>query len=117
MTTYQDVTRQIGDQWVAALKRAEETVTTVSQNVHEAVAKIDVPQVPVPERLTQFNESVAERLPKPSEILQANFELTERLLAAQNDLALKLLAAATGGVEAAPAPAPAKKTAKQAASQ
>ena len=109
MPTYQDFTRQIGDQWVAALKRAEETVTTVSQNVQNAVAKIDLPQVPVPEKLTQFNESVAEKLPKPTEILQANFELTERLLGAQNELALKLLAAATGQVEVAPAPAPAKK--------
>ena len=107
MPTYQDFTRQIGDQWVAALKRAEETVTTVSQNVQEAVAKIDLPQVPVPERVTQFNESVAEKLPKPTEILQANFELTERLLGAQNELALKLLAAAAGEVEPAPAPAPA----------
>jgi len=111
MTTYQDFTRQIGDQWVAALERAQETVTTVSQNVQEAVAKIDVPPVPVPEKVTQFNESVAEKLPKPSEILRANYELTERLLGAQNELALKLLAAVTGEVEAAPAPARAKKAA------
>ena len=103
MTTYQDFTRQIGDQWVTTLQRAEESLTTVSQNVQEAVAKIDLPQVPVPEKVTQFNESVAEKLPKPSEILQANFELTERLLGAQNELALKLLAVATGDVEAAPA--------------
>ena len=115
MTTYQDFTRQIGDQWVAALKRAEETATTASQNVQDAVAKIDLPKVPLPEKVTQFNESVADRLPKPREILQANFELTQRLLSAQNELALKLLAAAIGGVEAAPVPA--RKTAKKAASQ
>jgi len=112
MTTYQDFTRQIGDQWVAALKRAEETATTASHNVQEAVAKIDLPQVPLPEKVAQFNESAAERLPKPREILKANFELTQRLLAAQNELALKLLAAVTGGVEAAPAAA--TKTAKKA---
>jgi predicted trehalose synthase len=106
MTTYQEYTRQVGDQWVAALKRAEEAVTSASQNVQEAVAKLDVPQVPVPEQVSKFSASVAEKLPKPSEILQANFELTERLLAAQQELALKVLAAATREGEAASAPAP-----------
>jgi hypothetical protein len=97
MTSYSDITRQIGDQWVAALKRAEEAVGTVAQNVQDGLGKIEVPQIPVPEQVTRFNEAVAERLPKPSEILAANFELTERLLAAQKELALKVLAAATGG--------------------
>lgn len=110
MTSYQDITRQIGDQWVAALKRAEDTVTTVAQNVQDATAKLNVPQIPVPEQVTRFNEAVADKLPRPSEILQANFELTERLLAAQKDLALKVLASVTGESEAAPA-APAKKAA------
>lgn len=96
MTSYQDITRQIGDQWVAALKRAEDAVGNVAQSVQGALPKFDVPQIPIPEQVTKFNESVAERLPKPSEILQANFELTERLLAAQKELALKVLAAATG---------------------
>jgi peptidoglycan hydrolase CwlO-like protein len=116
MTSYQDITRQIGDQWVEALKRAEDSVATATQNVQGAVAKLDVPQIPVPEQLTKLNEAVAERLPKPSEILQANFELSERLLAAQKALALKVLAAVTGEPEAvpsaAPSEAPAKATAK-----
>ena len=111
MTSYQDITRQIGDQWVAALKRAEETVTSVTQNVQNAAPKFEVPQIPVPEQVAKFNEAVAERLPKPSEILQANFELTERLLAAQKELALKVLSLATPADEA-PA-APAKKTASK----
>jgi hypothetical protein len=115
MPSYQEFTRQFGDQWIAALKRAEDALTTVSQNVQEAVAKLDVPQVPVPEQVTKFNESVAQKLPKPSEILQANFELTERLLVAHQELALKLLAAATGEGEAAPAPTAAKKAAPTAA--
>ena len=109
MTTYAEFIRQSGDQWVAALKRAEEAVTTVSQNVHGAVAKLDVPQVPLPEQVAKFNESVTDKLPKPSEILLANFELTERLLNAQKELALKVLAASTGEVKAAPAPVAAKK--------
>jgi hypothetical protein len=109
MTTYQEFMRQSGDQWVAALKRAEEAVTTVSQSVQGAQAKLDVPQVPVPEQVAKFNESVAEKLPTHSEILLANFELTERLLTAQKELALKVLAASTGDVESGPAPAPTKK--------
>lgn len=100
MTNYQDITRQIGDQWVAALKRAEDAVGTVASNVQGSLPKFDVPQIPVPEQVTKFNEAIAERLPKPSEILAANFELTERLLAAQKELALKVLAAATGEAKA-----------------
>lgn len=102
MTSYQDITRQIGDQWVAALKRAEDAVGNVAQSVQGALPKFEVPQIPVPEQVTRFNEAVAERLPKPSEILQANFELTERLLAAQKELALKVLAAATRQSDAEP---------------
>jgi hypothetical protein len=104
MSNYQDITRQIGDQWVAALKRAEEAVATTAQNVQDALPKFDIPQIPVPEQVTKFNEALAERLPKPSEILAANFELTERLLAAQKELALKVLAAATGEGKADEAP-------------
>jgi len=103
MTSYQDITRQIGDQWVAALKRAEENVTTVVQNVQDARGKIEVPQIPVPEQVTKFNEAIAGRLPKPSEILQANFELTERLLIAQKEFALKVLAVSAAESDEAPA--------------
>jgi hypothetical protein len=94
MNSYADITRQIGDKWVAALQRAEETVSSLAQNVSEVRGKVDLPQVEVPEQLANLSETLASRLPKPSEVVQANFELTERLLTAHRDLTLKMLAAA-----------------------
>jgi len=91
MTTYQDITRQIGDQWVAALKDTEARVTEFAGSVSDARAKADLPVLPTSDVLAKLNESLAEGLPKPSEIVEANFDLTNRLLAAQRDLALHLL--------------------------
>jgi hypothetical protein len=38
MSTYSDVTQQIGDHWMAALKRNEEAVTAVSSGISSAAA-------------------------------------------------------------------------------
>jgi hypothetical protein len=78
---------------VAALKRAEGALTAMSSSVRDAIARIDLPTIQVPEQLTKLGEVVTGRLPKPAEIIEANFELTTRLLSAQRDLALKLLEA------------------------
>ncbi|MDN5851902.1 MAG: hypothetical protein L0K86_03475 [Actinomycetia bacterium] len=92
MSTYSEWTQQIGDQWVAALKRAEEVVTTMRDQADTA----DLPPVPVPDQVSQLTDAVAERLPDPSEIVEANFALTSRLLAAQRELTLKLLGVGPG---------------------
>jgi len=89
MSSYQQITRKIGDQWVAALKRAEEAAASTAGSIR---GKVDLPQIPVPEKLNQLSKAVTKHLP-PGEIVQANFELTERLLAAQRDLALRLIGA------------------------
>lgn len=39
--------------------------------------------LPIPEPFTQFNEAMKGRIPRPRDIVEANFELTGRLLAAQ----------------------------------
>lgn len=91
MTSYQDVAREVGDQWVAAYKRTEDAVVGLVQNAESVAAKVDLPEFPMPESVAKFNDAIAEQLPKPSEIVQANFELTERVLTAQKDLALRLL--------------------------
>jgi len=95
MTNYQDITRQIGDQWVAALKDTEERVAQAAGSLADARAKVDVPVFPSSEVLAKLNESLAEGLPKPSEIVEANFDLTNRLLTAQRDLTLRLLEVAS----------------------
>lgn len=101
MTTYQDITKQVGDQWVAAFKRTEDAAVAFAQNVQEARAKVEVPEFPVPEQVAKFNEAIAERFPKPSEIVEANFELTQRLLTAQRDLTLRLLSLGSDQAEKA----------------
>jgi hypothetical protein len=99
MTTYAEITKQLGDQWIEGIKKAEEALTKLADNVTDAASNL--PQVPTPEALTRFNEAVAERLPNPREVIEANFDLTQRLLAAHRDFSLSLL----GRTEAAPAPA------------
>jgi hypothetical protein len=122
MSSYQEITRKVGDQWVAALKTVEDSIAKLAENVNDAREKVELPDFPAPEALTKLNEVLSERLPKPSEVVEANFELTSRLLAAQRDLTLRLLEVggrAAGRQPAAKAPAkkaakaPAKKAAKK----
>jgi hypothetical protein len=101
MSTYTEVTQQIGDQWVAALKRVEGALEAVSGGIGDASAKIDLPKLPLPEQLAQATESLTAKIPQPSEVVAANFALAERLLAAQRDLTLRLLDAATPTAPAA----------------
>ncbi len=101
MRSYQQITREMGDQWVAALKRAEDAVGSAAESIR---GKIDLPQIPVPEQFNKLNAALTGRLPMPGEIVQANFELTERLLGAQRDLALRLIGATESAIEPAEQP-------------
>lgn len=96
-TSYGDLTRQVGDQWVVAFKQAEEAVPAISKNVQEATPAMKLPVFPVPESIATLGNSLSGRLPNPAEILEANFTLTQRLLTAQRDLALRLLDVADQG--------------------
>ncbi|GAB2969948.1 hypothetical protein [Nocardioides montaniterrae] len=121
MSTYREITTQIADQWVAALKSAEETVVKLSENAQRVADAIPTPTLPtlpnlpaVSEPFAKLNEALAERLPKPSEIVEANFDFTNRLLAAQRDLTLRVLEVASASADkaaekAAPAPKAATK--------
>jgi hypothetical protein len=98
MSTYSDVTQQIGDQWVAALERAGDAVKTASSGVSSVMSKVelpDMPKLPLPDQLTEAGEAIGAAIPQPTEVVTANFALAERLLTAQRDLALRLLEAAT----------------------
>jgi hypothetical protein len=112
MTSYQEITRKVADQWVAALKTAEDSIVKLTQNLDDASGKVELPDFPAPEALTKLNKALSERLPKPSEIVEANFELTSRLLTAQRDLTLRLLEVSGRAAGRQPA---AKKTAKKTA--
>ena len=116
MTSYQEITRKVGDQWVAALKSAEDRIVELADNVDDVRGKVELPDVPAPEALTKLNEALSERLPKPSEVVEANFELTSRVLSAQRDLTLRLLEVSARAAGRPPAAkAAAKKTAKKTA--
>jgi DNA end-binding protein Ku len=105
MTSYSEWTKQVGDAWVAALKRAEDAIEAVSTGARESAAKVNLPPVQVPEQISRLNEAMADRLPKPAEIVEANFELTSRLLEAQRELTLRLIESASrqSGGESSPA--------------
>lgn len=100
MSSYEDITRQIGDQWVAALKQAEDSVAALAQGIQDATAGLNLPEMPVSGPVSALAESVSDKLPKPVEIVEANYELTHRLLSAQRDLTLRILEV-SGGAAAA----------------
>lgn len=118
MNTYSEMTEQIGDQWVAAIKRAEQAVSLASGRIAQTSSRAmaDLPQLPVPDMVAQAAEAISSRIPDPCEIVAANFALAERLLGSQRDLAMRLLEAARPAAETAkaakaPEPTPAKRTA------
>ena len=115
MTSYQEITRKVGDQWVAALKSAEDSIVKLADNLDGARGKVELPDFPQPEALSKLNGALSERLPKPSEVVEANYELTSRVLIAQRDLTLRLLEVSGRAAGRRPAvKVAAKKTAKKA---
>jgi hypothetical protein len=97
MSIYQQITRGIGDQLVASLGRVEKAIASTGGSIRE---KVDLPELPI---LDNLSAALTEHLPSAREIVHANFELTERLLAAHRNLALRLVGA-TGSACLAPAP-------------
>jgi hypothetical protein len=114
MTRYQEITRKVGDRWVAAFKTAEDRVVKLTKNLDDARGKVELPDFPAAKALTKLNVALSERLPKPTEVVEANFELTGRVLTAQRDLTLRLLGVGGRAAGRRPAVKPvAKKTARK----
>lgn len=83
MSDYRNITTIAGDQWVAALKRAEDAVSSIARGARSgATASLDLPG-PL--------ARLAEQIPAPSEVVRANFDLTQRILGAQRDLLVRVL--------------------------
>jgi hypothetical protein len=101
VSAYAELTTQIGDQWVAALRRAEDAIARLTPDEGPA-PRVDLSEIPLPEPVAKFNEAIrrqfdeaiGKQLPKPSEIVEANYQLAQRLMTAQRDLTLRLLEAA-----------------------
>lgn len=113
MTSYQEITEQIVDQWASAFKAIGDNVVGVSDAFDAARGKIALPAFPNWTALTGLSEVLSKWLPTPSEAVDANFELTSRLLGAQRELALQLLE--TGSRAAGSGQASAGKTGAKAA--
>ena len=114
MTSYQEITRKVATSGSLRSRPPRTSIVKLAENLNDARGKVELPDFPVPEALTKLNEALSERLPKPSEVVEANFELTSRLLTAQRDLTLRLLeVSGRAAVRARPPRQPAKKTAKK----
>jgi hypothetical protein len=104
MASYSDVTKQIGDLWVDAIKRAEDAVTQVARTRPATAARAAAPR-----------SAFGRELPSLREVIEANFELAERLLRAQKEYALRALESAVP--ESAAAGSRAKTSAKASSSR
>ena len=93
MPRYQEFTRQVGDRSVGALDRAGDVMVGVTNRLTTVGRRVGLSQLQVPAPLATLQQGLP-ALPKPSEIVEANLELTTRILAAQNAATLKVLAAA-----------------------
>ena len=83
MATYSQVTKQVGDLWVDALKRAEDAVTTASRTQSPSFRSGSAPR-----------SQTLGQLPTLREVVEANFELAERVLHAQKKYVLKAVESA-----------------------
>jgi hypothetical protein len=88
MTTYTEMTQQFGDQYVAAVKR---TGDAVADGVSRLTSLLDVSKVPFVDDIAKTVTAFGATLPQPSDIVEANFALAERVLVAQRDFATRVL--------------------------
>jgi hypothetical protein len=92
-TTYTKVVQQIGDDWVDALNRTADAAAKLADGTQKANADF-VKQLPtqlsLSEQAAKLNETLAAGLPEPTEVIEANYQLVQRLATAHRDLAIRL---------------------------
>ena len=99
MSSYADITTQLTDQWVAAVERAKESFAQPRPSCQSAAQRI--PDA----RVRQEPARQLPELPSPREVVEANFQVAQRLLEAQRDFTLAVIERAT---RTAPTPAPSR---------
>ena len=81
MSSYAQLTEQFGTRLLDAVKPAADVVARAVETVDGLLAQLpSLPTLPL-----------TDRLPSRQEVVVANFDLAERLLAAQRDFALRLV--------------------------
>ena len=93
MPRYQEITRQVGDRSVGALDRARDVMAVMTNRFTAGGRRVENSRALVPAPLAKLQRGLP-ALPKLKEIVEANLELTSRILVAQNAATLKVLTAA-----------------------
>jgi len=88
MTTYSEMTQQFGDQYVAAVQKTGDAVT---DSVTRLTSLVDLSKVPFVDDIAKTVAAFGATLPQPTEVVEANFALAERVLLAQRDFTARLL--------------------------
>lgn len=79
MSDYTEIANQLTDQWIASLERAKNVLPDLEESLKalSTFPGISVGEVP--------------SLPSPKEVVEANYAIAQRLLAAQRDFALAVI--------------------------
>ena len=79
MSDYTEIANQLTDRWIASLERAKNVLPDLEESLKalSTFPGISVGEVP--------------SLPSPKEVVEANYAIAQRLLAAQRDFALAVI--------------------------
>lgn len=91
MPTYSEITAQIADQWIEALENAEKVAAAVSEQGRRLAESLPQPTPVKLDGFEKFTDIAGANLPSATEIVNANFDLASRVLAAQRNSALRLI--------------------------
>lgn len=87
MSDYTDVTNQLADQWVAAVERAKDALPNVEEGM-----KLLPPSFEMPDLAKVLpTGSLIPGVPSPREVVEANYKIAQRLLAAHRDFTLAVI--------------------------
>lgn len=94
MSTFVKMMTDAGDQYLATLSEMQENYVKAASAFSARVAAA-MPPMPAMPAAPAMENPFAATLPTPKELMDANFEFTQKLLKQQKSFAEKLLAAST----------------------
>jgi hypothetical protein len=104
-TTYSNVVEQIGNDWVGALNRTADVAAKLADDTQRANAKF-VKELParlsLAPQVAKLGAALPASVPRPTEVVEANFELVQRVATAHRDLAIRLIEVSSGNDVASP---------------
>lgn len=87
MSNYTEFTEKITDQWVAAVEQAAQALPTGLDATKIVPASFELPDLS-----KLLPSTVVPGLPDAREVIETNYKVAERLLAAHRDFALAVIA-------------------------